>query len=247
MPTRKLYWEDAYLKEFSSKVVSVSKGDRLSLILESTAFYPESGGQACDKGIIKGEGFYASVEYVREEGGEIIHEATKWEGSVEVGSVVKGMIDWDRRYRLMKMHTAAHLLSAIIRKVKGGGVKVVSAHKDYDTSRIDFNVKIAREELPTIEEEANKAISKGAEVKAFFLKRDEATKYVARYGEDVGLVPPEVEEVRVVEIVGLHAVACGGTHVRDLREIGGIRILKRQSKGKGITRLIYTLTEGGRP
>jgi len=242
MRTRRLYWEDPYLKEFKSKVVSVEQGgDRLLIVLEETAFYPESGGQACDRGLLRGRGFSAQVSYVREEGETIVHEAENWNGSLKVGDEVEGVLDWDRRYRLMKMHTAAHLLSAVVRKFKGNEVKVVSAHKDYDLSRIDFNVKISSEELPQMEREANRLISEGGEVRVFFMSRDEAREYVARYGEDLKMLPVDVDAVRVVEISGLHAVACGGTHVRNLKELGKIKLIKRQSKGKGVTRIIYTI------
>jgi len=246
--TKKLYLEDCYLKEFEAHVVkTLRKDDRVAIVLDVTAFYPEGGGQPCDHGIIEGPNGKLSVDNVYEEGEEVYHEG-QLEGEIKIGDRVKGIIDWDRRYRLMRMHTAAHLLARAVNVAMGTTVEHVSAAKTIERGRLDFRARITRSDLPKIEEVANKVVQEGRKVFIRFMSIDEARELLARYGESVDLYLRKAiregklpEKVRVVEIEGWHATLCGGTHVKNTKEIGRIKLLKRESKGAGITRITFTV------
>lgn len=231
--TEALYLKDSYLKEFDSRVLKV---EGKTVELDRTAFYPSSGGVAHDKGLIIKENKVLKVLEVIKRGDSIIHVVDD-EGLSE-GELVHCIIDWDRRYKLMRMHTAAHLLSALFYKI---GALITGNQIDTDKSRIDFSLdKFDRSLIEAKINEANQLIAKGAEVKIYFMKKDEALKIP-------GLVklaeaqPPNLEILRIVEIEGIDIQADGGPHVKNIKEIGKIVLLKLENKGKSNRRIYYTV------
>lgn len=243
-PTHLLYYEDAYAKEFHSNVIKVLKTENheTGVILDETAFYPGGGGQPSDMGLIEGSTMQAKVFRLQEKGGIIIHSVNEIFGEIKEGNHVRGIINWKRRYRLMRIHTSAHLMSQALRQALGKLVEIVSSGMDLEKARLDFtHVGSTRELFPQIEAVANKVVKEDRTVKISLMPRNEAEEYVKRFHESVRTLPQQVREVRIVEIEGWHACACGGTHVKGTGEIGEIRLLSRSSKGKGIERIEFTV------
>ncbi|MBI2005404.1 MAG: alanyl-tRNA editing protein [Candidatus Aenigmarchaeota archaeon] len=232
--TKKLYWEDSYMKEFEASVISVN-GDLVEL--DRTCFFPTGGGEPNDTGkLISGDQEFNVIDVLKN-GESILHKIDK--GGLEDGNKIHGIIDWERRHRLMRMHTAAHLLSALINSetgalITGGGL-------DLDKSRIDFNLEtFDREKLIQVVNKANELIKRDAEVKSYLMKREDALKIpdIIKLAE---AAPPNVDELRIVEIVGIDRQADGGNHVKSLREVDEIQIIKLENKGKNNRRLYYNL------
>jgi len=232
--TKKLYWEDSYVKEFEATITAVND---TTVELDQTNFYPTGGGEPNDIGklISNGEGF--QIIDVSKEGDKILHKVDK-EG-LKVGDRVKGVIDWERRYRLMRMHTAAHLLSALINRETGA--LITGGNLDLDKSRIDFNLEtFDREKIIQLVDRANKLIKQDAEVKSYTMKREDALRIpdIIKLAE---AVPPDADELRIVEITGIDKQADGGNHVKSLKEVGEIQVMKLENKGRNNRRLYYTL------
>ncbi len=234
--TRLIYYTDPYVKKFEAKVVDVREN---AVKLDQTAFYPESGGQPWDTGTLTWEGGRARVEKVVFEGDDVWHFVDKVPPK---GAKVIGEIDWDRRYKLMRMHTAAHLLMAAVNEYFGRKVDVVGSGLGLEESRMDFAVKIKKDDLPKIEEIINKWIEEGHEVRIhLFDNEDEAKEFLSKYGIQGGEIKEKRRPIRVIEIVGVNADPCGGTHVKNTKEIGRVKLIKRESKGKGVTRIRFTV------
>lgn len=229
-----LYMEDSYLKEFEATVESV---DGQNVFLSQTAFYPRGGGVPEDHGklIVNGKEFL--VTNVMKQEGKIAHVI---EGEVpQEGMEVKGVLDWERRYRLMRMHTAAHIIDAIL--YERAGALATGNQLDLDQSRIDFSLeKMDPEQIKQFIEEANEAVKKDIEVKIYFLKREEAMK-IEGIVKLAKAMPPSVEELRIVEIPGVDIQADGGPQVSRTGEIGTIKLVKLKNKGKSNRRLYYTI------
>jgi misacylated tRNA(Ala) deacylase len=239
--TKLLYYEDAYLKKFNAEVLEIKKiEDRYSVVLDRTAFYPAGGGQPADMGAIKGNNGKVKVFNTKMADGTVLHIADEVEGELRAGEKVEATIDWDRRYTLMKNHSAAHLMAEALRRATGTPLKIIGSAIDVEKARLDFAYeKSLGPLLPMIEEVANRLIKEDRLVEIRMMKRKEAEEYVKRFHESLEILPPQVENVRIVEIKGLHACACGGTHVKSTSEIGNVRVLKRRSKGKGVERLEF--------
>jgi Ser-tRNA(Ala) deacylase AlaX len=234
--TELLYMNDCYLKEFDAKVVSV-EGNKIEL--DRTAFYPLGGGVMNDLGKIIAKNREFSIVSVSKSTGKILHELDK-EG-ISVGDSVHGLLNWDRRYKLMRMHTAAHLLSGVF--YHEAGILITGNQVDFEQSRMDFNIEIFdKEKIIQFAQKANELIQKNLEIKIYYMKREEALK-------DRGMVklaevlPPNVPELRIVDIVGFDRQPDGGCHVRNLKEIGEIEITKLENKGKDNRRLYYKLKD----
>jgi misacylated tRNA(Ala) deacylase len=234
MSTELLYLRDAYLPTVEAQVTAVD-GDRVTL--DRTVFYPTGGGQPHDTGTLRwsgGGGGEAHVVGVRKEGDAVWHTL---EGDVPpVGAEVSGAIDWDRRHRLMRTHTALHVLCGVIWNewsvpVTGGNMEPLSARMDFelDPTPAGFGARV--EELVAAEVAADRPIE------VTFLPRAEAVLDEALIRTKVSLVPESVPEIRVVDIVGLDKQADGGTHVRSTGEVGRVRVVKTESKGKGNKRV----------
>ncbi len=233
--TRQLYYEDSYLREFDANVI-YSKGNEV--ILDKTAFYPEGGGQPADTGVLIWKDKRYAVEDVQKYGEVIVHRVKN--NDIPVGAKVHGIIDWERRERLMRNHTAEHVLLAACRRVLGKHVWQHGTQKDVKECRFDIAhyKPITREEIKRIEEEAMRIITSCIPVKAKFMERTEAEK---KYGFVLyeGGIPPG-KEIRVLEIEGVDVEACGGTHVHNTGEIGFLKIIRTERIQDGVSRLIYT-------
>lgn len=235
MPTNSLYLRDSYIKEFDAQIREV-KGQEV--LLDLTAFYPGGGGQPRDQGVlITGETRLSVVE-VRKEGDEILH---KVEEPLPASIVqVHGVIDWNLRYAHMRNHTALHILSGIVYHEYGS---LVTGGQIYpDRARLDFDLEdLNPERLVKIENEANKIVQEARPVYVRFFSQDEAINIENLLRTRVNLIPPDVKQIRVVDIEGFDAQADGGTHVRNTSEVGRIRITKTQNKGKANRRIEIAL------
>ena len=234
MPVRKLYWEDAYLREFDSTVVA-AEGNRVCL--ESTAFLPMGGGFVGDSGFL---GSFRVTDTQKEGEDSIIHLVENYT-NFNAGDSVHGIIDWDRRYRSMKMHTAAHALSAVFNNE--AGAKITGNQIRPDESRIDFSLgNMDRKIINSFVDRVNEAIAMDLDVKTYFMPREEAEK-IPDVVKLAGTAPPDTDTFRIVEIVGLDVQACGAVNVKSLGEIGRIVPLRYENKGKSNRRLYFTLDE----
>lgn len=227
--TKKLYWEHPYSQEFTAKIVG-SEGTRV--VLDQTLFYPRGGGVSSDTGVLGG----IRVVDTSKDGDKILHSLES-PPSFAIGQTVTGRIDWDRRHRLMRMHTAGHLLSALF--YSGARCLITGNQIDVDRSRMDFSLEVFdRSQIEGFVNEANKLIAQDAPVKSYFLNRSEALMIpdMVKLAE---AAPPVEAELRIVEIVGIDRQADGGLHVAQLSEIGRIELLKLENKGKTNRRLYY--------
>ena len=239
--TNLLYCEDAYLQEFKAKVLRVSQVDGLvSIVLDRTAFYPTGGGQPSDEGVIEERSGKANVVDVQWNKGRVLHLADKVDGIVSQGDDIKGRIDWNRRYSLMKNHTAAHVVAEAIRRVLNAPLEIVGSGLDVDKARLDLATENSlRPRFQQIEAAANSIVQEDLPVETRIMNRREAEDYVEKFHESLNTVPPTIAQVRIVEVKNVHACACGGTHVKTTGEMGAIRLLGRSSKGKGVERLEF--------
>jgi alanyl-tRNA synthetase len=242
MQTKLLYYQDAYIKEFNARVLAVKKlNSQFGLILDQTAFYPAGGGQPADNGIIKGQSGESNVVDVHMDKGVVVHIANEIVGKISEGEQITGIIDWTRRYQLMRNHTLAHLMAEAIRRVTGLSMAIVGSGLDFGKVRLDFAHEGSLGPLlPDIEKVANDVIKENRQVEIKMMPRGEAEKFVERFHESLKTLPPHVQDVRIVEVKDWHACACGGTHVRSTGEIGVATVLRRMSKGKGVERIEFT-------
>lgn len=235
MSTRQLYLYDSYLKEFEAAVTHV-EGSRV--VLDQTAFHPLTGGVACDIGYLAKDNVKYKVVRVEmnRETKEITH-VLETEADLKQGDIVKGMIDWERRYRLVRLHTAAHLIANIM--YNDYSALITGGQVDVEHAKLDFNLpKTDREIFEAAVQKATREAGKGVQLKIYFLTRDEALRIpgVVKLAEKM---PPEEKELRIVEIPGIDLQADGGPHVRNTSEIGEIRLLKIENKGKNQRRLYF--------
>lgn len=243
LPTRLLY-EDAYVKKFEARVIKIAQMENgeTGVVLDETVFYPGGGGQPPDTGLIENDSVRARVVRLRRQGERIIHFVDEVSGEIRDGDNVRGVIDWNRRYRFMRVHTCAHLTGQAIRQALDKPVEIVSSGMDLQKARLDFTHEGSTRELfPEIESIANNVVMENRAVNIRLMPRNEAEEYVKRFRECLKTLPQQVSEVRIVEIEGWHACACGGTHVKGTSEIRGVKLLSRSSKGKGIERIEFTV------
>ena len=230
-----LYMNDSYLKEFEAVVESVKDGK--FVVLDKTAFYPTGGGQPHDTGVMIYNGEMYPVVYVGKFSGKISHEIGK--PGLKVGDKVRGKINWDRRYKFMRMHTAAHLLISIFNRESN--VLITGNQIDEDKTRIDFNMEnFDRKKIIQYIETANDIIKQDLPVKMYYLPREEAMK-IPGVVKLASALPPDIHSLRIVEIPGIDIQADGGTHVKSLLEIGTIEFVKAENKGKDNRRVYYTV------
>ena len=233
--TELLYATDAYLKEFDAVVTDVRDG---ALVLDRTAFYATGGGQPHDVGSLTWDGGECRVTEVKKQGPDVLH---KVEGDAPaVGTRVHGAIDWERRYALMRHHTALHVVSGVIYKLYGA--LVTGGQMYVDRARMDFALEdLSPDKLEAIVTEANRLMADGAPVIVSVLPREEAFRIPDLIRTNINLLPPQIQEVRVVNIVGIDQQADGGTHVANTREVGRVKILKSENKGRINKRLEIAL------
>jgi misacylated tRNA(Ala) deacylase len=230
--TKKLFWDDAYLRDFDAKIVTI---DGNQLELDQTAFNPHGGGLVGDIGTLDS---VKVIDTVKGNNDSILHVVASATGFAP-GNSVHGSLEWDRRYRIMRMHTSAHLLSSIFNKETGA--LITGNQIEPDKSRIDFSLEnFDRERMLQHCQQANEAIAKNAPVKTYFLNREEALK-IPGIVKLAAAAPPDVNELRIVEIEGYDTQADGGVHVKSLGEITKIDPLRFENKGKSNRRLYFTI------
>jgi misacylated tRNA(Ala) deacylase len=238
--TELLYQTDSYLKEFNSTVHNIDSQNN-SLILKQTAFYPGGGGQPPDRGWLSFGTESFEVERARKSGPDILHIIDGEMPQLEIGSSVDGKIDWDRRYQLMRTHTAMHILCGVI--FRDYGASVTGGSMEPMAGRMDFEFETMRKELvQAIETAINKEVDNSRPVRIDILPRNEAFQIPDLIRTKINLLPEGIQQVRVVEIEGLDIQADGGTHVKNTSEVGRIEIVDYKSKGKINKRIYVRLT-----
>ncbi|MCB9454596.1 MAG: alanyl-tRNA editing protein [Anaerolineaceae bacterium] len=231
-----LYQTDSYLREFTATITGVD-AEQHGVFLDRTAFYPGGGGQPNDAGelIVNGR-TYA----VTKAGRGNIHVLAGDE-LPPVGAEVKGILDWERRYMLMRTHTAMHILCGVV--WRDYGASVTGGNMEPLSGRMDFEFERMQKELVTeIEDRINVEVAAARDLRVAILPRDEAFQIPDLIRTKINLLPEGIPEVRTVEIIGLDLQADGGTHVANTREVGRIRITDYKSKG-GINKRIYVELE----
>jgi len=232
---KELFLVESYLKEARATVISVKDGKYVTL--DRTIFYAKGGGQPHDTGRIIRQGEVFDVVFVGKFSGEISHEVDRV--GLQPGDDVFCFLNWDRRYKLMRSHTAAHVLAALLNK--GTGALITGNQLEENYVRFDFSLeKFDRTILEEYLVRANELFEEDIEVKWYELPREEALKIpgVVKMAE---AFPPDLPVLRIVEIVGLDKQTDGGTHVRNLREIGKLELLKTENKGKNNRRIYFKL------
>ncbi len=234
--TENLYHIDSYLREFEAGIL-LSDGASRSIVLDRTAFYPGGGGQPCDLGTLSVGNQSWQVEKTRKGPEGIEHILAGVDPLPVIGSPVKGRLDWERRYRLMRTHTAMHILCGVI--FRDFGAQVTGGDMDLQQGRMDFEFEsMTRDLVDGIEQAVNREGEKNLPVRVMILPREEAFKIPDLIRTKINLLPPGIPEVRTVEIVGLDLQADGGTHVASTSEVGRMKIVDYKSKGK-INKRIY--------
>jgi misacylated tRNA(Ala) deacylase len=239
--TDPLYHTDSYLKTFSATVSTVDEAGR-AVLLDRTAFYPGGGGQPYDTGTLTAGGIDIPVLRGRKAPEGIWH-VLGGEGALPgAGQAVQGQIDWDRRYRLMRTHTALHILCGVVfrdyrAQVTGGDMEPLDGRMDFEFETL------SRDLVSVIEAAVNREVQAARDVRVKILPRDEAFQIPDLIRTKINLLPPGIEFVRTVELVGLDLQADGGTHVHNTSEVGRMRIVDYKSKGKINKRIYLALDE----
>ncbi|MHB8134807.1 MAG: alanyl-tRNA editing protein [Anaerolineaceae bacterium] len=235
-----LYQTDSYLQEFDAIVTNIDP-ETHSLTLNQSAFFPGGGGQPNDTGWIEINHQKISVLKVRKLGDEIWHDIDPTTPLPVIGTTLNAKLDWDRRYKLMRTHTAMHVLCGVV--FRDFGALVTGGNMDPLEGRMDFEFEnLTKELVQVIDDTVNREIQKGHPIKVKILPREEAFQIPDLIRTKINLLPPQISEIRTVEIVGLDLQADGGTHVNNTAEIGKIHISDYKSKGK-INKRIYLSIE----
>ncbi len=225
--TELLAQSDAYLREFDATVIAVN-GDQVAF--DRTAFYPRGGGQPSDQGELRVADESYRVLEVKKQAGEVWHKLDR-AATFAVGARAHGALDWERRYKLMRTHTALHILCGMMWRdygvsVTGGDMEPLAARMDFELERMSADF------AHDVEEKVNAEIAAARDIRVKILPRAEAFAIPDLIRTKINLLPPDIQEVRTVEIVGLDLQADGGTHVANTREVGRIKVVGHESKGK---------------
>jgi misacylated tRNA(Ala) deacylase len=229
-----LCYSDAYLRSVEARVVSVDTADATLLVLDRTVVYPGGGGQPSDRGLLfrASDGRSWTVRAARKAGGEIVHELEPGDDDPpDVGDLVRVDLDWARRLALMRTHTALHALCGVVWRdhgalVTGGNMEPGSGRMDFEFERMSGDL------VDSIEATVNTELAAARDVRVAVLPRDEAFAIPDLIRTKVNLLPPGIEQIRTVEIVGLDLQADGGTHVANTSEVGQIHVTGYESKGR---------------
>ncbi len=232
--TELLYLDDSYLKNFKAQVVESGEN---WVVLDKTAFYPRGGGLPSDQGVLRWDDAESRVVEVKKSEGKVFHVL---EGPVPgEGVTVEGILDWERRYRIMRMHTGLHVLIAVLNKK--AGVLVTGNQIGVERSRVDVNLE--KPDRRIVEEaiaETNEVLARDIPVKIYYLRREEALK-IPGIVKLAQAVPPNLKVLRIVEIPGVDIQADGGPHVARTGEVGRLVFLKLQNKGRNNRRIYFTI------
>jgi misacylated tRNA(Ala) deacylase len=235
--TKLLYQTDSTLREFDAVVTEiVSDG----VVLDRTAFYPGGGGQPCDFGQLLAVDDAWQVVKVKRSEGRVVHKLDR--DPPQVGTRVIGTLDWERRYALMRTHTAMHILCGVIWRdyeasVTGGNMEPLRGRMDFEFERMQADL------VGEIEEKINVEVAAARPLSVEILPREEAFQIPDLIRTKINLLPSHITEVRVVTIEGLDTQADGGTHVENTSEVGPLRIVDYKSKGRINKRLVVELEE----
>ncbi|MCC7369189.1 MAG: alanyl-tRNA editing protein [Chloroflexi bacterium] len=238
--TDQLYLRDAYLKTMDAVVQEIRDG---AVVLDRSVFYATGGGQPHDTGTLtwtdaSGDAQTCRVVEIKKQGADLLH---KIDGDAPpVGMTVFGEIDWDRRYVLMRYHTALHSVSGVIYRLFGS---LVTGGQMYtDRARMDFALEdLSAERRQAIVDETNRLLAEGHPIHVTVLPREEAFQIPDLIRTNINLLPPAIQDVRVVNIEGIDQQADGGTHVANTAEVGRVRISKFENKGRINKRLEIVL------
>jgi misacylated tRNA(Ala) deacylase len=229
-----IFLEDSYQREFDAKV---EQAEGECIILDQTAFYPQSGGQPSDTGLLQKDGYAFKV--LRAEPPEPVHIIDKV--GLKVGEKVHGILDWDRRYRFMRSHTACHILSAVI--FKETGAKITGNQIDPSKSRVDFSMdSFDKSKMMQYVDQANRIIKENHRVETRIIPRQSALAMPDLVRLAMGV--PDRDEIRVVCVEGVDVQACSGTHVRSTAEVRGLKLIKAENKGKNNRRIYFEQMDG---
>ncbi len=226
MPTELLFRDDAYLREATARVTGI---DERGVVLDRTIFYPQGGGQVGDTGVLVRESGEAVAVADTRKGDELdsVRARRRAAGApLAVGDVVSQRVDWERRYALMRLHTALHVMSCVVvAPVTGGNIAPEKA-------RLDFDIDMSLLDAQKIESETNAIIARGVETETVWIT-DEELDARPELVKTMSVQPPRGSgRVRLLRIPGIDLQPCGGTHVRNIAEIGAIRVVKIRSEGK---------------
>lgn len=227
-----LYQTDSYIRDFTAQVTAVD-ADQRAVYLNRTAFYPGGGGQPHDTGVLIAGDQTFIVAAVGRGNAHLIDD----EALPQVGAEVRGVVDWARRYQLMRTHTAMHILCGVVWRdygasVTGGNMEPLKGRMDFEFERLQ------KELVGEIEARINAEVAAARDVIVRILPREDAFQIPDLIRTKINLLPEGITEVRTVELAGLDLQADGGTHVANTREVGRIRITDYKSKG-GINKRIY--------
>ncbi len=240
-------YRDAYERALDARVLEVAAGEGAPLVvLDATTFYPGGGGQPSDRGAIlrTADGRSWTVRAARRVGGELVHELEPPDDGElpRPGDRVAVELDWARRYALMRTHTALHALCGVV--WRDHGALVTGGNMEPGAGRMDFEFETMSGDLvDSIEATVNEELRAARDVRVNVLPRDEAFAIPDLIRTKVNLLPPGIEQIRTIEIVGLDLQADGGTHVANTREVGGIRVTGYESKGRINKRIRLELVE----
>jgi len=238
--TRVLYMEErrgqepdpCYLREFDARVID--RGPDF-VVLDQTSFYAEGGGQPYDTGLLGWDGGEARVLRVTKEKGVVRHAVDR----MPAADAVHGVIDWDRRYAHMRMHTSQHLMSGLVYRIFAA--RTVGNQIHADRSRIDFQpANFTDANLKRIEDACNEVIASAADVRIF---EDDRVAVENRIEDRalMGVIPQSIRRLRIIQVGDADYCPCGGTHLRNVREIRGVHVLGKRSKGRDTDRVEYEL------
>ena len=236
--TELLYQTDAYLRTFTARVIAV-EGSMVAL--DRTAFYPTGGGQPHDTGTLSAGSKRWQVIDVRKQGDDVWH-TLEGDGLPEVGDEVTGEIDWAHRYKLMRTHTALHVLCGVV--FRDHQARVTGGNMDTEEGRLDFELREFTPELAqNIVNAVNQEVMADRPVEVSILPREDAFQIPDLIRTKINLLPGGIAHVRTVHIVGLDLQADGGTHVARTGEVGQVKLLKTRSKGANNKRIVIGLDD----
>jgi misacylated tRNA(Ala) deacylase len=239
--TELLYQSESYLKRFDATVLKMDFENH-AILLDRTAFFPGGGGQPFDLGWINHLGQAISVKRVKNIGGEVWHTLAEDMALPPIDTAINAEIDWERRYKTMRTHTAMHILCGVV--FRDYGAEVTGGDMEPLLGRMDFEFETMSADLvKVIEQAVNKEVNASREIRIAILPREKAFQIPDLIRTKINLLPAGIENIRTVEIVGLDLQADGGTHVKNTSEVGVLRITDYKSKGRINKRIYLEISE----